>query len=120
MPLPIVRHSSSFATLPQIGPQHLREVAAAGYKSVINNRPDGEGGNAQPSSAALQKAAEAQGLQYAYLPVNGRHLTADDVEDFRKLYARLPKPIAAFCRTGTRSTNLYRLANPDSREAQWI
>lgn len=118
MPLPIVRHSSSFATLPQIGPQHLHEVAAAGYKSVINNRPDGEGGDAQPSSVVLQKAAEAQGLQYAYLPVNGRHLTADDVEDFRKLYARLPKPIAAFCRTGTRATNLYRLANPDSPESQ--
>ena len=114
MPLPTVRHSPSFATLPQIGPEHLPGIAAAGFKSVINNRPDGEGRAAQPSSAELQKAAEAHGLQYAYLPVKGGQITGNNVEDFRSLYAQLPKPIAAFCRTGTRSTTLYRLGNPDS------
>ena len=47
----------------------MAEAAAAGFKSVINNRPDFEGGPDQPTNAAIEAAARAAGLEYAFLPV---------------------------------------------------
>ena len=108
--LPVAQHSSTFAALPQISRAELAQIAAAGFKSVINNRPDGEGGPSQPMSEDLRLAAEAHGLRYAHLPVVSGHITADQVARFRDLLAQLPQPVVAFCRTGTRSAALYKMA----------
>jgi uncharacterized protein (TIGR01244 family) len=78
---------------------------------VINNRPDFEGGPDQPTSAAMQQAAEAAGLAYAYLPVQPAVQTPQEVARFAELLAELPKPILAFCRSGARSGKLYRGAS---------
>jgi uncharacterized protein (TIGR01244 family) len=77
---------------------------------VINNRPDFEGGPDQPTSAAVEAAALAAGLQYAHLPVAPAVQTPEQIAEFAALLASLPKPILAFCRTGTRSGKLYRAA----------
>ena len=61
MSLPISCHNAQFGTLGQIDASHLAEIAAQGYKSVINNRPDGEGGPGQPSNASIQAEAEKLG-----------------------------------------------------------
>ena len=66
MSLSITRHTDSFATLGQIAPDHIAEIASLGFKSVINNRPDGEGGPDQPSNASIQAEAEKLGLNYVY------------------------------------------------------
>ncbi len=95
---------------PQLEPSALAAVAARGYKSVINNRPDGEGGPTQPSAAAIEAAALAAGLAYAHLPVSPAVQTPEEAARFKELLATLPKPILAFCRTGTRSTKLYHLS----------
>ena len=85
-------------------------AAQAGFRSVINNRPDFEGGPSQPTSAQIQAAAAAAGLQYVHQPVQPAVQTPQDIARFAQLLAQLPRPILAFCRTGTRSGKLYSAA----------
>jgi uncharacterized protein (TIGR01244 family) len=104
------RLSASVAVAPQLGPEAMAEAAAAGFKSVINNRPDFEGGPDQPTSASVAAAAAAAGLQYVWQPVAPNVQSAADIARFAELVATLPQPILAFCRSGTRSGKLARAA----------
>ncbi|SNX28549.1 TIGR01244 family protein [Polynucleobacter meluiroseus] len=110
MNLPIACHNDQFGTIGQIEPDHLSAVVAQGYKSVINNRPDFEGGTDQPTSAEIEAQAEKLGLHYAHLPVISGSITPEQVVEMARLLKTLPGPILAFCRSGARSTNLYQLA----------
>jgi uncharacterized protein (TIGR01244 family) len=110
MSLPISCHNEHFGTLGQIDSSHLAQIVQQGYKSVINNRPDGEGGPNQPSNASIQAEAEKLGLTYVYLPVIPGAFTQAEVQEMARLLKTLPGPILAFCRSGARSTNLYHLA----------
>ena len=107
----ITRHNDNFGTAPQISPSDLAEIAAMGFKSVINNRPDGEGGAEQPASEVIAAAAKAAGLHYEHLPVVSGQITEAQAKKFAELLATLPGPVLAFCRSGARSQNLYQLAN---------
>ncbi|MEO5843785.1 MAG: TIGR01244 family sulfur transferase [Caldimonas sp.] len=110
MSLSVTHLSSDVAVAPQLGPEAMVEAAAAGFRSVINNRPDFEAGPAQPTSASVEAAARAAGLAYAFLPVAPSAQSADEIARFAQLLATLPKPILAFCRSGTRSGRLYSAA----------
>lgn len=110
MSLPISCHNDQFGTLGQIDPSHLVEIAKQGYKSVINNRPDFEGGPDQPTNASIQAQAKSLGLHYAYLPVIPGAFTHEQVLEMARLLKTMPGPILAFCRSGARSTNLYQMA----------
>jgi uncharacterized protein (TIGR01244 family) len=85
-------------------------AAQAGFKSVINNRPDFEGGPEQPTSASIEAAARAAGLAYAHLPVAPAVQTPEQIAAFAALLAELPKPVLAFCRSGARSGKLFQAA----------
>ena len=100
---------------PQLAPPAMAEAASAGFRSVINNRPDFEGGPDQPTSASVEAAARAAGLQYAWLPVAPNVHSADDIARFAALLESLPKPILAFCRSGTRSSKLFNAASAAPR-----
>jgi uncharacterized protein (TIGR01244 family) len=91
-------------------PEDLASVAAMGFQSVINNRPDGEGGPDQPTSAQMAQAAQAAGLTYAYLPVVAGMITADQARSFAQWLGQQPGPVLAFCRSGARSTQLRDMA----------
>jgi uncharacterized protein (TIGR01244 family) len=106
--LPATPLAPDLSVAPQLDPAAMQAVAAAGFRSVINNRPDFEGGPDQPTSAAIEAAARAAGLEYRFQPVNGAIQTPEDIARFAELMRTLPKPILAFCRTGTRSSKLYR------------
>ena len=97
-------------TAPQLEPAAMAWAAQNGFKSVINNRPDFEGGPDQPTHAEMQAAALAAGLQYAYLPVSPAVQTPQEIARMAELLAELPKPILAFCRSGARSGRLYQAA----------
>ena len=56
------------------------------------------------------KAAAAAGLKIEYQPVVGSAMTAADVVRFAELLRTLPGPVLAYCRTGTRCTNLFAAA----------
>jgi uncharacterized protein (TIGR01244 family) len=94
----------------QLTPEAMAEAAAAGFKSVVNNRPDFEHGPDQPAGAAVEAAARAAGLQYRHLPVDGGYQSPEEIAAFAKLLAELPRPILAFCRSGARSTRLFMAA----------
>ncbi len=97
------------AVAAQLQPADMGTLAAAGFRSVINNRPDGEG-EGQPSSAEMQAAAHASGLEYHHLPVVSGQIGDADVAAFAELLAQVRGPVLAFCRTGTRSTSLWALS----------
>jgi sulfide:quinone oxidoreductase len=108
------RHTDAFATSPQISPADVAEIAALGYRTLINNRPDDEGGAEQPTSAEIETAAKAAGLHYAHLPVVSGQITEPQARRFAELLATSPKPVLAFCRSGARSQNLFRMARGQS------
>lgn len=100
--------ADSISVVAQIEVDDLAALAARGFRSVINNRPDGEADD-QPASAELAAAAEQLGLAYRYVPVVSGQLVDADVDAFAQALEALPPPVLAFCRTGTRSTMLWAL-----------
>ena len=94
----------------QIAPEHISQVVEKGFKSIINNRPDMEGGPEQPTSAQIEDAARVADVDYVYQPVVAGQITELDVRAFANHFNELPKPILMFCRSGNRSNNLYQLA----------
>jgi sulfide:quinone oxidoreductase len=91
----------------QINPAQVPELAAAGYRSIICNRPDGEEGAI--ASAAIAKAASEHGLAFVYQPVDFSKLSLADGEVFVQALEQLPAPVLAYCRTGRRSAALWVL-----------
>ena len=90
-----------FAVASQIGAGDIAEIAAAGYRVLINNRPDGEQ-EGQLSSHDARQQAEALGIEYHYLPFTAATLTLAQIEQFERLLADARGPILAHCRSGTR------------------
>lgn len=94
---------------PQISPEDIPALAAAGFSYVINNRPEDEEPG-QPSGDAIARAAAAEGLGYAAIPVTPGGFSSQQVEAMAKALAEANGPVLAFCRSGTRSCNLWALA----------
>ena len=92
----------------QIAPTDIAAAAARGVRTIINNRPDGEQAG-QPTSAEMEAAADAAGLDYVHIPIDHSGFTMEQVEAMAAALAR-PAPALAFCRSGTRSTYLWALA----------
>lgn len=110
MSLPLQALTPDICAAPQLSPEAMAEAAAMGFKSVVNNRPDFEHGPDQPTSAAIQAAAEAAGLEYRHLPVAGGYQSPAEIEAFARLLEELPRPLLVFCRSGARSTRLFMQA----------
>jgi sulfide:quinone oxidoreductase len=108
--LPIRQLAPDLAVAPQLTPEAMADAARAGFRSVINNRPDFEHGPGQPTSAAIAAAAQAAGLEYRHLPVDGGYQSPEEIAACATLLKELPRPILAFCRSGARSTRLIGAA----------
>jgi len=105
----IRRIDERISVAPQIAPGDVADIAAAGFTAIINNRPDGEDAG-QPEGEAIRRAAEAAGLQYSEIPVTHAGFSANQVEAMATALAAAPGPVLAYCRSGTRSCNLWALA----------
>ena len=108
--LPVRPIAPDVCVAPQLTPGAMAEAAQAGFKSVVNNRPDFEHGPDQPSNAEIEAAARAAGLEYRFLPVESGYQSPEEIAAMAKLLAELPRPMLMFCRSGARSTRLYSLA----------
>ncbi len=102
--------AADVSVAPQLTPEWMAVAAREGFRSIVNNRPDFEGGSEQPTSAAIEAAALAAGLAYRHLPVDGGYQSPQEIAEFARLLAELPRPLLAFCRSGARSTRLYAAA----------
>jgi len=94
---------------PQITAADLPGIAAAGYRSIICNRPDGEGAD-QQTFDEIDAAAREAGLVARYLPVVSGKVQDGGAEAFGTAMRELPGPVFAYCRTGTRSATLWSLS----------
>ena len=113
--LPAIRQvDSAFSVAGQLTADDITAVVEQGFAALINNRPDGEGGSAQALSSDIEKAALAAGLHYIYLPVIAGAITPAQALAMREALAIAPAPVLAFCRSGARSTQLYKLAEEAS------
>ncbi len=110
-PLPARPIAPDISVAPQLSPASMAQAAAAGFRSVVNNRPDFEHGPDQPTSAEIEAAAHAAGLEYRHLPVDGAYQSPEQIAAFAALLAELPRPLLAFCRSGARSTKLFVAAS---------
>ncbi|MGH6761942.1 MAG: TIGR01244 family sulfur transferase [Phyllobacterium sp.] len=90
----------------QISPDDVRDIVAAGYNTLICNRPDGEASD-QPAFAEVAGVAEKAGIPIHYIPVVSGQLTQDDVDAMAVALENAEAPVLAYCRSGARSTNLY-------------
>jgi uncharacterized protein (TIGR01244 family) len=108
------RVTDDFSVSPQISLDDLKAAADAGFRLVINNRPDGEQPG-QPTSAEVEAAATAAGLDYVHIPVVGQPTPAQ-VEENRLAVAGAEGPVLAFCRSGTRSIVTWSIGQAISGE----
>jgi len=109
------RVTESLSVSPQITEADLAAAAAEGFALVINNRPDGEDPG-QPSSAVMEAAARAAGLDYVSIPVRGGP-SPDQVEAMNAAVEAAKGPVLAFCRSGTRSIVTWSLGQALSGKA---
>jgi uncharacterized protein (TIGR01244 family) len=100
--------SENYSVSGQIAPEDAGAIKAAGFKSVICNRPDDEQPG-QPSAESVQTAAEAAGLAFRFIPVVSGQITFENVQDQAAALDELEGPVFAYCRSGARCTNLYGL-----------
>lgn len=94
---------------PQISVDDVQTIKTAGFKSIICNRPNGEGAD-QPTFSEIEAKAQELGLRCIYQPVTSGKVTTDDALKFEESLQTLERPIFAYCRTGTRSITLWAMA----------
>lgn len=94
---------------PQIGLDEVAEAKALGVTLVINNRPEGESDDQTPGPE-IEAAARAAGLDYVAIPVTHAGFSQGQVDAMAGALAKNDGAVLAYCRSGTRSTLLWALA----------
>lgn len=107
--------TDSFCAAPQIGVEDIAAIKAAGFGFVVNNRPEGEAADQTPG-ADIEAACLEAGLGYCAIPIDHSGLSAEQVAALSALMVS-PRPILAYCRSGTRSTMLWALASASRGDA---
>lgn len=112
----IRRITPNYAVSPQIDPSDLPVIKAAGFTTVINNRPDPE--IPEPlRDQAMRAAAEALGLTFVTNPVIGGALTMANVTAQRAAMDAATGPVFAYCASGNRCSIVWALAEAKNRPA---
>ena len=94
---------------PQIGADEVEEARRGGFTGIINNRPDGESDDQTPGDT-IKAAAERAGLTYTAIPIGQDGIAPGHIESMRAATDPSLGKTLAYCRSGTRSTLLWSLA----------
>ncbi len=94
---------------PQITIDDVANARAQGVTLIINNRPDGED-DGQPSGAEIEAAARALDMDYIAIPVTQAGFSQPQVQAMAQALDATTGIALAYCRSGTRSTRLWSLA----------
>jgi uncharacterized protein (TIGR01244 family) len=111
--------SEKFSVGPAPTSKEIARLAEAGFRSIINNRPDSD----RPlvlTSAEMEATTAAMNLHYAHIPVEGKNPLEKDVRAFATALATLPTPIYAYCQSGGRSAALWALASVGEHETETL
>lgn len=98
---------------PQITLADVEAAKAEGVTLIVNNRPDGEDPSA-PQSADIEAAAQAAGIDYVAIPITHSGFSAPQVDAMIAVLDGTGGKTLAYCRSGTRSTLLWSLAQAKS------
>jgi sulfide:quinone oxidoreductase len=104
----IKKMTEQFSVTEQLSPDDVASVAAAGFRTIICNRPDAEEGQQYPLDM-IENAANANGIDVLYVPVVHDTICSADVREFTKAWTSAAKPVLAYCRSGLRSCTLWSL-----------
>ena len=105
----ITQLDPNFSVSPQIQTADVAEVAAAGFTALINNRPDGEAPD-QPKSSEIEAEAKRHNLRYWHIPIVPGGITDEDARRLAAALQGVEGPVMAYCRSGARSTSLWKAA----------
>ena len=94
---------------PQIGMADVTDARELGISLIINNRPEGESGE-QTAGAEIEAAARAVGMEYCAIPITHAGFSEPQVDAMIAALEAAQGPVLAYCRSGTRSTLLWTLA----------
>ena len=111
----IIKVTPIFSVAPQIAPADLAAIAAEGFRTVLNVRPDNE----QPGQASgqeIETEARRLGLDYDYIPVVANAISDADIAKFEAVIAERQGPVFCYCRSGTRAIILWALAEAARQE----
>ncbi len=100
--------NDNISVSPQISLDDISAAKAEGVTLIINNRPDGEDPSA-PQSADIEAAARDAGMKYIAIPITHSGFSGPQVDAMIAALADGDKALA-YCRSGTRSTLLWSLA----------
>lgn len=80
----------------------IQQLGKQGFKSVVNFRTNGE--EDQPLSPQAEgKKVKSAGMEYLHIPVSMKTMGPELVDQFRKQFPDLPKPVYAHCKSGKRA-----------------
>ncbi len=111
--------TDELSVAPQISADDVAEIAAAGFKTIICNRPDEEEIQ-QPMCEAVVEAARAHGIPVLHQPVISGQMSMADVKAFGRLVEEAQKPVLAYCRSGTRCVTLWAISQAGNLEVEEI
>lgn len=105
--------SESVLASPQIDERDIAAAKDAGVTMIVNNRPDGEDPGA-PQGDAIQAAAQQAGIAYIAIPIGRSGFSEPQVDQMLTALNNAEGKVLAYCRSGTRSTLLWSLAEAKS------
>ena len=115
----IIELTPGYSVSPQIAVEEVPAIAAAGISLVICNRPDDE---VPPplQRKALETAVRGAGMDFVYIPVVNGGLTLDQVAEQASAIGAAEGPVLAYCRSGTRSSIVWAMANAGAIDTDTI
>lgn len=110
----IRRLTPTYAVSPQIAPEDVAALKAAGFTTIICNRPDPE---IPPNlhAAAIGPLVMAAGMTYVVNPVIGGAMTMENVAAQQAAIAAATGPVFAYCASGNRSSVVWALSQAGTR-----
>ena len=114
--MPFKKLDANLFASPQLTPEDVATAAEQGFRTIIDNRPDGEEPN-QPSAAAIEAAAREHGLAFVHIPVVSGQVGDAEIDAMARALAEQPGPILGYCRSGTRVATLWALAQSGKADA---
>ncbi|MGB7319001.1 MAG: TIGR01244 family sulfur transferase [Planktotalea sp.] len=109
----------TYAVSAQIDPSDFASIAAAGYKTVICNRPDAEN-PPHLQAAAMAEAAQKAGVDFKVLPLTHQTMTPENVAKQFEYVANAGGPVLAYCASGTRCSVIWALSQAGKQSADDI
>jgi uncharacterized protein (TIGR01244 family) len=119
MAMMINKLTEDVSVAPQITVEDIPAIAAAGFKTIICNRPDEEE-LGQAACGEIESAAKAHGMTFAHQPVVSGQIALEDVAEFKTLLEVSEKPLLAYCRSGTRCAVLWAFSQAGSAPTEDI